>query len=110
MCLEKVFNRLCSKFWKARLSTYHRKAAVSIPEQKMIKVNTDNILFICGGAFDGLEKHIARRMNTQVIGYNNKAEQRIDKESMFQYVSHQDLKNFGLIPELIGRSAGTDTP
>ncbi len=73
------------------------------PEQKMIKVNTENILFICGGAFDGLEKIIARRMNTQVIGYGGKEKARIDTENMFQYVSHMDLKNFGLIPELIGR-------
>lgn len=73
------------------------------PEQKMIKVNTDNILFICGGAFDGLEKAIARRLNTQVIGYNHKAKAHVDKDNIFQYVSHQDLKAFGLIPELIGR-------
>ncbi|MDX1477854.1 MAG: ATP-dependent Clp protease ATP-binding subunit ClpX [Saprospiraceae bacterium] len=73
------------------------------PEQKMIKVNTENILFICGGAFDGLEKHIARRLNTSVIGYSTKEKQVVDKDDIFQYVSHQDLKNFGLIPELIGR-------
>ena len=73
------------------------------PEQKMVKVNTENILFICGGAFDGLEKIIARRLNTQVIGYNSKNKQKIDMDNLFQYVSHQDLKHFGLIPELIGR-------
>ena len=73
------------------------------PEQKMIKLNTENILFICGGAFHGLEKIIARRMNTQVIGYGNREKDQIDRENMFQYVSHQDLKNFGMIPELIGR-------
>ncbi|MBP7273065.1 MAG: ATP-dependent Clp protease ATP-binding subunit ClpX [Saprospiraceae bacterium] len=73
------------------------------PEQKLIKVNTENILFICGGAFDGVEKIIARRVNTQVIGYNSKQKQRIDKDSILQYVTHQDLKNFGLIPELLGR-------
>jgi ATP-dependent Clp protease ATP-binding subunit ClpX len=73
------------------------------PEQKMIKVNTENILFICGGAFDGLEKIIARRMNTQVIGYGKKDKERVDIDNLFQYVSHMDLKNFGLIPELIGR-------
>ncbi len=73
------------------------------PEQKMIKVNTENILFICGGAFDGLEKIIARRMNTQVIGYGGKDRERIDTDNLLQYVSHMDLKNFGLIPELIGR-------
>jgi len=73
------------------------------PEQKMIRVNTRNILFICGGAFDGIEKSIARRMNTQVIGYKNGEDTRIDKENLLEYISHQDLKSFGLIPELIGR-------
>jgi ATP-dependent Clp protease ATP-binding subunit ClpX len=73
------------------------------PEQKMIKVNTQNILFICGGAFDGLDKIIARRMNTQVIGFNNDEKHTIDRENMLQYVSHKDLKSFGMIPELLGR-------
>ncbi len=74
------------------------------PEQKMITVDTKNILFICGGAFDGIEKVIAKRMNTQVIGYgNNKQEERIEEESILQYINQQDLKGFGLIPELIGR-------
>lgn len=73
------------------------------PEQKMLKVNTQNILFICGGAFDGIEKHIARRVNTQVIGYNKQVAEKIDRENLLQYVSHQDVKSFGLIPELVGR-------
>ena len=74
------------------------------PEQKMITVDTKNILFICGGAFDGIEKVIAKRMNTQVIGYgNNKQEERIEEENILQYINQQDLKGFGLIPELIGR-------
>ena len=73
------------------------------PEQKLIKVNTDNILFICGGAFAGIEKHIARRMNTQTIGYSNNEDERIDTETLIQYVNHKDLKSFGLIPELLGR-------
>jgi len=73
------------------------------PEQKLVKINTQNILFICGGAFDGIEKIIARRVNTQIIGYHKKEEERIDKDNMLQYVSHQDVKNFGLIPELVGR-------
>ncbi len=73
------------------------------PEQKMMKVNTQNILFIAGGAFDGLEKIISRRLNTHVIGFGNQEEKAIDKDNMFQYVSHKDLKTFGLIPELIGR-------
>jgi ATP-dependent Clp protease ATP-binding subunit ClpX len=69
----------------------------------MIKVNTSNILFICGGAFDGVDKIIARRMNTQVIGYNSEDHELIDRDNLLQYVSHKDLKAFGLIPELIGR-------
>ncbi len=73
------------------------------PEQKLVKINTQNILFVCGGAFDGIEKIIARRVNTQVIGYNKKQSERIDKENLLQYVSHQDVKTFGLIPELVGR-------
>jgi len=73
------------------------------PEQKLIKVNTRNILFICGGAFDGVEKNIARRLNTQVIGFGTEDKERIDRENILQYVSHQDLKSYGLIPELIGR-------
>ncbi len=73
------------------------------PEQKMVKINTENILFICGGAFDGIEKNIAKRVNTQVIGFNNNTEEEIDREHLLQYISHQDLKAYGLIPELIGR-------
>ncbi len=73
------------------------------PEQKLIKVNTENILFICGGAFDGIEKIIARRLNTQVIGYNSKEKDKVDRENLLQYVNHQDLRTFGLIPELLGR-------
>lgn len=73
------------------------------PEQKMISLNTSNILFICGGAFDGIAKIIAKRMNTQVIGYNKDTTQKVDRDNLLQYVSHRDLKAFGLIPELIGR-------
>lgn len=73
------------------------------PEQKLVKINTQNILFICGGAFDGIEKVIARRVNTQVIGYSNNQKERVDRENLLQYVSHQDIKTFGLIPELVGR-------
>ena len=74
------------------------------PDQKMIPVNTKNILFICGGAFDGIEKKIAQRLNTHVVGYGavrNTAT--IDKSNMMQYIAPQDLKSFGLIPEIIGR-------
>jgi len=73
------------------------------PEQKMVKVNTQNILFIAGGAFDGLEKIISRRLNTHVIGYGSAEDKSIDKENIFQYVSPRDLRSFGLIPELVGR-------
>jgi len=74
------------------------------PEQKMIKINTSNILFICGGAFDGIDKVIARRVNTNAIGFNvNKSEQELQKKNMLQFINAQDLKSFGLIPELLGR-------
>jgi ATP-dependent Clp protease ATP-binding subunit ClpX len=74
------------------------------PDQKMIPVNTRNILFICGGAFDGIETKIASRLNTQVVGYNaSKSADRFDKANLLQYVAPQDLKSFGLIPEIIGR-------
>lgn len=74
------------------------------PEQKMVPVDTRNILFICGGAFDGIDKKIARRMQTQTIGYSSSKESEgIDKDNLLQYVNSQDLKSFGLIPELIGR-------
>ncbi len=73
------------------------------PEQKMIKINTSNILFICGGAFDGINKIIARRLNTQVIGFDKRDQEHIDQENLLQYINHRDLKKFGLIPELIGR-------
>jgi ATP-dependent Clp protease ATP-binding subunit ClpX len=73
------------------------------PEQKLVKVNTNNILFICGGAFDGIEKIIAQRMNTQIIGFNAEEKELVDRENLLQYISHVDLKTFGLIPELIGR-------
>ncbi len=74
------------------------------PEQKLIKINTQNILFICGGAFDGIDKVIARRVNTNAIGFNvNKEEQEHMKKNLLQYVNAQDLKSFGLIPELLGR-------
>lgn len=74
------------------------------PEQKMIPINTQNILFICGGAFDGIEKKIAQRLNTQIVGYSAaKGRDYIDKENLLQYVAPQDLKSFGMIPEIIGR-------
>lgn len=73
------------------------------PEQKMIKVDTRNVLFICGGAFDGVQKEISKRLNTQIIGYGKATEDRIDGENLLQYITHKDLKSFGLIPELLGR-------
>lgn len=74
------------------------------PDQEYIHVNTSNILFICGGAFDGIEKKIAQRLNTHVVGYNSVQNVRkIDKGDLMQYILPQDLKSFGLIPEIIGR-------
>jgi len=76
------------------------------PDQKMINVNTENILFICGGAFDGIERHIANRLNTRPIGFSSDNEFNsgvIDKDNLLQYITAQDIKSFGLIPELIGR-------
>lgn len=73
------------------------------PEQKMVKINTQNILFICGGAFDGIDKIIARRTQTQVIGYKKTGDTPEAADNLLQFVSPQDLKAFGLIPELIGR-------
>ena len=74
------------------------------PEQKMIAVNTKNILFICGGAFEGIERKIALRLNTHVVGYgNDSAMKRVQRERLLHYVAPQDLKSFGLIPEIIGR-------
>jgi len=74
------------------------------PDQEYIAVDTRNILFICGGAFDGIERKIAQRLNTHVVGYNSVQNVRkIDKEDLMRYVSPQDLKSFGLIPEIIGR-------
>lgn len=73
------------------------------PEQKFVQVNTSNILFICGGAFDGIEKKISQRLNTRVVGYNQGAVQHLDKKNLMQYITPQDLRSFGLIPELVGR-------
>ncbi|MBQ9262268.1 MAG: ATP-dependent Clp protease ATP-binding subunit ClpX [Prevotella sp.] len=74
------------------------------PDQEYIKVDTRNILFICGGAFDGIERKIAQRMNTHVVGYNSVTNvAKIDKANLMKYIVPQDLKSFGLIPELIGR-------
>lgn len=73
------------------------------PEQEFIHVNTQNILFICGGAFEGIERRIAQRLNTSVIGYGAAQKQKIDKENLLQYVEAQDLKSYGLIPEILGR-------
>jgi ATP-dependent Clp protease ATP-binding subunit ClpX len=74
------------------------------PDQKMIAVNTENILFVCGGAFDGIGRHIAKRLNTQPMGFSKFVEgKQVDRANLLQYVTAQDLKSFGLIPELIGR-------
>jgi ATP-dependent Clp protease ATP-binding subunit ClpX len=73
------------------------------PDQKMITVNTSNILFICGGAFDGIDRKIANRLRTQTVGYKMKRDEDVDLKNLYRYITPQDLKSFGLIPELIGR-------
>jgi ATP-dependent Clp protease ATP-binding subunit ClpX len=74
------------------------------PDQKMIAINTQHILFICGGAFDGIERKIAARLNTRVVGYGaSRQNSKIDTQNLLQYITPQDLKSFGLIPEIIGR-------
>ena len=73
------------------------------PEQEFIHVDTQNILFICGGAFEGIERRIAQRLNTQVIGFGASRKQRIDKDNLLKYVDAQDMRAYGLIPEIIGR-------
>ena len=73
------------------------------PEQKFVQVNTRNILFICGGAFDGIEKKIAQRLNTRAVGYGRSDREVIDRKNLMQYITPQDIKTFGLIPELVGR-------
>jgi len=74
------------------------------PDQKMIPVNTKNILFVCGGAFDGIEKKIGQRLNTKTVGYTAvKDSDMVDRSNLLQYVTPQDLKSFGLIPEIVGR-------
>jgi ATP-dependent Clp protease ATP-binding subunit ClpX len=74
------------------------------PEQKMIPVDTKNILFICGGAFEGIQKKIAQRLNTQIVGFGaSKIREKVDKDNLLQYIAPQDLRSYGLIPEIIGR-------
>lgn len=73
------------------------------PEQEFIHVNTQNILFICGGAFEGIERNIGQRLNTQLIGFGVDERTRIDKDNLLQYVEPQDLRSYGLIPEIVGR-------
>ena len=73
------------------------------PEQEFIHVNTQNILFICGGAFEGIERHIALRKNTQIIGFNAEEKQRINRDNLLEYVEAMDLRAYGLIPEIVGR-------
>jgi ATP-dependent Clp protease ATP-binding subunit ClpX len=74
------------------------------PEQKMVKVNTTHILFICGGAFEGIDKIIAKRNKTHVIGFkSDKERDKVDRTNLIQYITPQDVKSFGLIPELVGR-------
>lgn len=73
------------------------------PDQEFIHVNTENILFICGGAFEGIERHIAQRLNTHVIGFERGKDSQVDTDNLLQYVEAQDLRSYGLIPEIVGR-------
>ena len=73
------------------------------PEQAFVQINTKNILFICGGAFDGIERRIAQRLNTRAIGYGRVDTESIDRDNLLKYVQPQDIRSFGLIPELVGR-------
>ena len=73
------------------------------PEQEFVHVNTQNILFICGGAFEGIERHIALRKNTQIIGFNAENKERVSKDNLLEYVDAMDLRAYGLIPEIVGR-------
>ena len=73
------------------------------PDQKFIEVNTENILFVAGGAFDGIDRHISKRLNMQAVGYNIDKKELVDRENLLQYIIPKDLKEFGLIPEIIGR-------
>ena len=73
------------------------------PEQEFLHVNTQNILFICGGAFEGIERKISQRLNTQLIGFGVANKPRVDKDNLLKYVEAQDLRSYGLIPEIIGR-------
>lgn len=73
------------------------------PDQEFIHVNTENILFICGGAFEGIERNIAQRLNTHIIGFQSEGGKQIDKDNLLQYVEPQDLRSYGLIPEIVGR-------
>ena len=73
------------------------------PDQKFIEVNTENILFIAGGAFDGIERVISKRLNMQAVGYSASISDDRDPDNLLQYVTPKDLKDFGLIPEIIGR-------
>ncbi len=73
------------------------------PEQEFLHVNTQNILFICGGAFEGIERRIAQRLNTQIVGFGSLNKKQVDKDNLLKYVEAQDLRSYGLIPEIIGR-------
>ncbi len=73
------------------------------PEQEFVHINTENILFICGGAFEGIERHIAQRLNTHIIGFDKGGKETVDRDNLLQYVEAQDLRSYGLIPEIVGR-------
>ena len=94
----------CGKLLEGNIVNVPPQGGRKHPEQRMIAVDTTNILFICGGAFEGIERKIAQRLNTQVVGYGvQKKTAHIDKDDLLKYVAPQDLRSYGLIPEIIGR-------
>ena len=103
MLVEKEYNRQCSSYLEGTIVNVPPQGGRKHPDQKMIALNTNNILFISGGAFDGIEQHISKRMNTRSIGFRSIKEDDLDSQNILKYISPVDLKSFGLIPELIGR-------
>ena len=101
--IDKIARKAMLKLLEGNVVNVPPKGGRKHPEQEFIHVNTQNILFICGGAFEGIERRIAQRLNTQVIGFGTAQKQVVDKSNLLKYVDAQDLRAYGLIPEIIGR-------